>query len=70
MLALYSVSLHALGLSGYDQSITGEWKRTSNAIIKTRLKAENKIEMAQNYGRLYNLKCSELIVFINLFTKL
>jgi hypothetical protein len=58
MLALYGVSLHALGLSGYDQSVTGEWKRTSDAIIKTRLKAKNKIEMAQNYGRLYNLKCS------------
>jgi len=54
MLALYLVSVHALGLNGYDQSVTGEWKRTSDAIIKTRLKAKNKMEMAQNYGRLYN----------------
>jgi hypothetical protein len=56
MLALYGVSLHAVGLSGYDQTLTGQWKRMCDAIIKTRLKAKNKIEVAQNCGRLYNLK--------------
>jgi len=38
MLALYGVSLHALGFGGYDQSITGEWKRKSDAIIKNQVK--------------------------------
>jgi len=69
MLALYDVALHALGLSGYDQSVNGEWKRMSDANLKTRLKAKNKIEMAQNYGRLYNLiiKTNEMQYFSNLF---
>jgi hypothetical protein len=70
MLAIYGVSLHGLGISGYGQSMAGEWKRTSDTIIKTRLKAKNKIEMAQNYGTLCNLKCSAFRVFKNLLTKL
>jgi hypothetical protein len=48
MSALYGASLHGLGLSGYDQPITGKWKRTSDAIIETRFKAKKKIEMTQN----------------------
>jgi hypothetical protein len=54
MLALHGVLLHALGLTGYDQTITGKWKIMSDATIQTRLKAKIKIEMTQNYGRIYN----------------
>jgi hypothetical protein len=69
MLALYDVALHALGLSGYDQSNNGEWKRMSEANLKTRLKAKNEIEMAPNFGRLYNLiiKTNERQCFSNFF---
>jgi hypothetical protein len=69
MLALYDVALNVLGVSGYDQSINGEWKRMSDAITKTRLKAKIKVEMAHNYGRLYNLiiKANKMHYFSNLF---